>query len=176
MCNAKICVSVTAKADPCQIESSQTLFVYVLRCNGKVLEWCGRKFVGIPTKCGQVEIEVPPGCYVVGAVENPNGIPPLGNHLTHIQVVRVNCGDTACVTLFNPTYHHCAHWFLTATRDHLAAGGQALPREAAVALRNALPALEAVVKAIPQDPFTTEMAKIDQTGARKAMKSSKKRK
>jgi uncharacterized membrane protein len=155
---AKLNIWITERGDPCRIDSKTPLSVHVLYCNGEVLEWCGRKYVNIPTRCGHVELEVPPGCYVVGAVENAAGIPPLGNHLTHIGIVRVECGDHACVTLFNPTFHHCGHWFLTAMRGHIAAG-EAVPREAQAALRNAVQAVDALVRAIPQDPFTTRQAR-----------------
>jgi hypothetical protein len=162
MSTALLNIWVTKHNNPCEIESDRTLYVYVLKCDGKPLVWCGTKYVAMPTKCGQLEIKVPPGCYVVGAVENPDGIPPLGNHLTHIQVVRVNCGDHACVTLFNPTAHFCGHWFLTAINNHLAAGGNAVTAETARAIRNVIQPLEGLLKALPQDTFTANMIEVDE--------------
>lgn len=162
MSTARLNIWITKKGDPCRIDNNpqpQQLFVYVLHCSGEVLEWCGKKYVGIQARCGHLELEIPVGCYVVGAVENPGGIPPLGNHLTHLAIVRANCGDHICVTLFNPTLHHCAHWFATAMNGHLAAGGQALPATLAGPMRNAAQAVEGLVKAIPQDAFTTTQAK-----------------
>src|SRR5262245_43268332 len=88
MSTARLNVWITQQGDPCRIENKKTLFVHVLHCNGEPLEWCGRKYLHIPARCGHLDIEIPPGCYIVGAVENPQGIPPLGNHLTHVAIVR----------------------------------------------------------------------------------------
>lgn len=165
MSTAKLNVWITEMGKPCRIETRKTLFVYVLHCDGTVLEWCGNRYVGLPAKCGHLEIEIPVGCYVVGAVENPSGIPPLGNHLTHIAIVRANCGDHICVTLFNPTLHHCAQWFAAAMGGHLAVGGQALTATVARAMTIAADAVGGLVKAIPQDDFTTAHAKAIGTGA-----------
>jgi hypothetical protein len=162
MSKAFLCVWVTPVAKPCEIEDEKTLFIYVLKCDGKPLVHCGKKYVAIPTKCGYAEFEIPPGCYVVGAVENPDGIPPLGNHLTHIQIVRVNCGDRVCVTLFNPSAHFCGHWFLSAVRQHLEAAGNAVPAETARAIRNALQPLEALVKALPEDELTRALKGVEE--------------
>ena len=162
MSKAFLCVWATRVAKPCEIEDEKTLFVYVLKCDGKPLVHCGKKYVAMPTKCGYVEFEIPPGCYIVGAVENPNGIAPLGNHLTHIQIVRVNCGDRVCVTLFNPAAHFCGHWFLSAVRHHLEAAGNAVPAETARAIRNALQPLEALVKALPEDEVTRALKGVEE--------------
>lgn len=161
MSTARLNVWASVIGRPCEIESKKTLYVYVLHCDGRVLEWCGRKYVALPTKCGHLEVEIPPGCYIVGAVENPNGIPPLGNHLTHIQIVRANCGDHVCVTLFNPTLHFCGHWFKTAMTGHAAAGGQGVPRELTAAMRNAIDAVEKVEALLPQDPMVAQMKGVE---------------
>jgi hypothetical protein len=174
MSTAKLNIWITKKGDPCRIDNNPKvpkdpkkpepiqLFVFVLHCNGEILEWCGQKYVGMQATCGQLEIEIPPGCYIVGAVERPQGRPPLGNHLTHIAVVRANCGDHICVTLFNPTFHFCSHWWLTAAREHAAAGGQALLPQAAVsAMNSATQSITDLLKTIPKDPLTAQMAQID---------------
>jgi hypothetical protein len=149
---------ITQQGKPCTIENKKTLFVYFLHCDGRVLEWCGKRYVGLPAKCGHLQIEIPVGCYIVGAVENPSGIPPLGNHLTHIAIIRANCGDHVCVTLFNPTLHHCATWLQTAAAGHL--GGPAAPAgEVNAALRNTVQALDGLIKALPPDEFTVTQAK-----------------
>jgi len=159
MSTAKLNVWVTQKGEPCRIDGKRDappLFVYVLHCNGEVLEWCGRRYVAMETKCGHLEVEIPVGCYVVGAVENPHGIPPLGNHLTHIQIVRANCGDHVCVTLFNPTFHFCSHWFRTAMEVHLA--GE-LPGEIAGRMKEALQAVARLEEVLPPDEFTVRQAR-----------------
>ena len=162
MSTASLNIWITRKGEPCRIDDNppeRQLFVYVLHCNGEVLEWCGKKYVGLQARCGHLELEIPIGSYIVGAVENPSGIPPLGNHLTHIAVVHAGCGDHICVTLFNPTLHHCAHWLQTAIQGHVAAGGQAVPGALAGHLRNAGEAVERLVREIPQDAFTTTQAR-----------------
>jgi hypothetical protein len=155
MSTAKLNIWITERGDPCRI-TNRTLFVHVLHCNGKVLEWCDRKYLHIPAKCGHLELEIPVGCYIVGAVENPDGIPPLGNHLTHIAIVRADCGRDYCVTLFDPTFHQCAHWFQVALNNHVQA--QAVPRQATEAARNAAQVVKALVAQVEQDPFTTQQA------------------
>jgi hypothetical protein len=113
MSTAKLNVWITALGDACHIGDKYTWYVHITDCHGKVLEWCGRKFTYLDTKCGHAEIEIPPGCYTVFASMGP-GIPPFGNQLTHVQVVRANCGDHVCVTLYAPTGHYCATWFASA--------------------------------------------------------------
>ena len=163
MCTATLCVWMSRMGRPCEIEDKLTHFVYVLGCDGKPLEFCDKTYVGMPTKCGHLEVEIPPGCYVVGAVHASGGLvgnpPSLGNHLSHIAVVRANCGDRVCVTLFDPSFHFCGTWLGAAINTHLHGGGGRLPRELVAALRNAAPAVEALVKAAPQDGFVLNQAK-----------------
>ena len=47
------------------------------------------------------------------------GVPPFGNRLTHVQVVRANCGDHVCVTLFSPSLWFCGTWFRAAVEQQL---------------------------------------------------------
>lgn len=165
------------KRGTCDI-TSETLFVYVTDCRGRILEWCGKRYVNIPARCGHATIEVPPGCYFVGAVENPKGIKPLGNHLTHLGVVQVRCGDHACVTLFDPTLHFCGTWFKNAVTTHLQA--QALPATAQGTAREAVRAVENLLGAIEPDAFAQQLEKelgprpTDTGGAKKAGRASKK--
>jgi hypothetical protein len=155
MSAATLNVWITAIGDPCHISSTEW-FVNIVDCEGKVLEWCGKVYGNLPAKCGHLQVEVPPGCYAVFAVENPSGIPPFGNQLTHIQIVRANCCDHVCVTLFAPSAHLCGSWFGTALRGNvdgfLKAG---VPRQA---LEGAIEAVNNVVKAIPTNAFSTNLA------------------
>lgn len=120
MGTSKLQIWITGEGDPCGISERPPdpgdpaqWVVAVWQCNGRLLQWCGRNFFGIRTRCGHVEIEVPPGCYVVRAADamwvGPGGI--HGNHWTDHGVVRVDCDDTACVTLFAPSAHHCGVGF-----------------------------------------------------------------
>lgn len=155
MSAATLNVWITAIGDPCHIASNEW-YVDIVDCEGKVLEWCGKVYRDLPAKCGHLEIEIPPGCYAVFAVENPRGIPPFGNQLTHIQIVRANCGDHVCVTLFAPSAHLCGSWFGTALRGNL--GGLVKAGVAEQTIRAAIEAVNEVVKAIPANPFSTSLA------------------
>jgi hypothetical protein len=166
MSTATLNVWITEIGDPCHIIKPNPdpvtgdplgWFVHVLDCDGKVLEWCGTTYRDIPAKCGHAEIELPPGCYSVMASHSPKGVgvPPFGNRLTHVSVVRVNCGDHACVTLFSPSIWNCGTWFKTAIQDHTAVlvkGGM----KAEVA-RGAVAAIDAFLKQVKIDPFTQNM-------------------
>lgn len=160
MCTAKICVSITRREDHCRIEDRFEHNVYVLDCDGRIFEWCGKKYVNMKTRCGMLEIAVPPGCYVVGATDwAPNNTSSgyLGNNLTHVAIVRVNCDDRACVTLFDPSFHFCGTWFESAGRTILAGGGRAVPQALAGALRAAAAPLKALLEATPKDAFVANM-------------------
>ena len=164
---ARLNVWVTAVGDPCKIDNEHQWFVHVLHCNGDILEWCGRRYSNIQTECAHAEFEIPPGCYMVCATWSP--APPattptsLGNHISHLSVVRVNCGDHACVTLFPPTFHWCGIWWLVALRDHLEL--QTIDADAG---RRAMEAVETLLRDVPIDPYTERMLAIatgrDQAG------------
>lgn len=116
---AKLNIWVTAIDDPCSIDN-RTWYVTIYNCHGKVLEWCGRRFVVIPARCGHLEIEVPPGCYRINAVWSfavaPGGVIYV-NHFTDSAVVQACCDEHHCITLFNPSIHRCGTIFLRAVRD-----------------------------------------------------------
>lgn len=120
---ARVNVWVSAIDNPCAIDS-RTWYVTFYTCDGKVLEWCGRRFVVIPARCGHLEIEVPPGCYRINAVWSfsvAGGVIHV-NHLTDSAVVCACCDETHCVTLFNPSIHRCGTIFLRAVQDLVAQG------------------------------------------------------
>jgi hypothetical protein len=165
MSTAMLNVWITEIGDPCHIikpsqQDPRGWFVHVLDCDGQVLEWCDRKYRDIPAKCGHAEIEVPPGCYTVLASHTPgageiNGIPVFGNRLTHVQIVRVNCGDHACVTLFSPTMWHCGTWFKAAIAQEAAGLAKAgVNRDTAKA---AITAVDKLLGQMKIDPFTQNM-------------------
>ena len=121
MSTATLNVWITDFGDACHIEDSEKWFVHITDCTGNVLKWCGKEFSFIPAKCGHVEIEIPPGCYTVFAGHSPRGagVGQFGNRLTHVQVVRANCGDHVCVTLFSPSLWHCGTWFARAVETQI---------------------------------------------------------
>src|SRR5947199_183453 len=157
MSTAKLNVWITNFGDPCHIEEKERWFVHVLDCEGKVLEWCGKKYSFIPAKCGHLEIEIPPGCYVVFAGHSAQGAgrPPFGNRLTHIQVVRANCGDHVCVTLFSPSIWFCGTWFAHAVSTQLP--GLEKANIDTKTARAAVDAVHALLGKIKPEPFTENM-------------------
>jgi hypothetical protein len=108
--------------------------VAVFDCNGRVLNWSegrwrfhrddpwtpiplhtppggilGWWYDSIPTRNGHVEIEVPPGCYVLRGSMHTwflNGI-LYGNWATDHGIVQACCGDEPCITLYAPTAPAC---------------------------------------------------------------------
>jgi len=184
MSTAKLNVWVTKVGEPCAIDDTRTWFVHILHCNGEVLKWCDRRYANLPTKCGHLEVEIPPGCYIVVATWSPGAATTapttLGNHISHLQIVRANCGDHVCVTLFPPTLHFCGVWWLVALREATAVRG-ALAPNAQKHAQEAVRAAEAFLKALPADPLAENMLKIEQEqrpksegGARSASKKGAK--
>src|SRR5215207_10104171 len=158
MSTANLNVWVSALGQPCRIEQQYQWYVHVLHCNGDILTWCDRRYTNLPTKCGHLQVEVPPGCYVVCATWSPGtDAQHLGNHLTHNAIVQVRCGDHACVNLFTPTLHHCGVWFIQGLQDAARLG----QIDADVA-RRAEDAVQAVLGAAPMDPFTENTARLGQ--------------
>ena len=165
MSTATLNVWVTKVGDPCRIDDRTQWFVHILHCNGEILEWCGRRYVNLRTKCGHLEVEIPPGCYMVVATWSPGpaGVPApqsLGNHISHLQVIRADCGDHVCVTLFPPTFHWCGIWWLVALREAMTL--QNFPANARPAAKRALEAADELLRQISPDPLAQQMLKIEQ--------------
>jgi hypothetical protein len=154
MTTATLNVWITGFGDPCHIEDKETWFVHITDCEGKPLEWCGKQFTFIPAGCGHLEVEIPPGCYTVfaGHSAQGQGIPPFGNRLTHVQVVRANCGDHVCVTLFSPSLWYCGTWFAHAVATQIE-GLQNAKIEPKLA-HEAVRAVNALLKMLPVDTYT----------------------
>lgn len=146
MSMAKLNIVITARADACHIDDKEQYYVHITDCVGQPLKWCGKTYTFLPAKCGHLEVDIPPGCYTVFA-SHTSQIPadkkyqPFGNLLTHVQVVRANCGDHICVTLFAPGMHYCGTWFATAVKQNYGVLEQAnidmnLARTAVTAVEN----------------------------------------
>lgn len=175
MSTAKLNVWVTAVGEACKIDNQHQWYVHILHCSGEVLTWCKRAYMNLPTQCGHLEIEIPPGCYMVCATWSPappNTTPTsLGNHITHVAVVRADCGKESCVTLFPPTLHFCGIWWLIALRESLTLNR--LPREAATAARAAVAAAEGLLKQLPMDEFTANVVKLNENRPKPIGKKAK---
>jgi len=121
---AKLNVWVSATDDPCAIDN-RTWYVTIFNCDGHVLEWCGKRYVVLPARCGHLEVEVPPGCYRINAVWSFSFLGGVFyvNHFTDSAVVQACCEETVCVTLFNPSIHRCGTILLRAVKDLVAQKG-----------------------------------------------------
>jgi hypothetical protein len=154
MSTATLNVWITDIGDPCHITETE-YFVHVVDCGGNALQWCGKTYTFIPTKCGHLEIEIPPGCYAVLASQG-RGLGTFGNLLTHVQVVRANCGDHVCVTLFAPTGHFCGSWFANAVLWALESPGVVVLNPGLA--RGAVEAVNRLLANVEVDPFTANLA------------------
>ncbi len=116
---AKLNIWISALDNPCKI-SSKRWFVNIFTCDGSPLIWCNKEYVGIGTdKCGHLEVEVPPGCYYINAVEAwyiKDGV-YYGNHYTHNAIVQARCDEVVCVRLFASSLHRCGVIFAKAVQN-----------------------------------------------------------
>jgi hypothetical protein len=119
---AKLNVWISGMDDPCTV-SRRTWFVTIYDCDGNVLQWCGKRFLLMPARCGHLHVEVPPGCYYLKAVWSYWVIKPgyeyRVNHFTDAAIVQACCEQTTCVKLFNPSAHRCGTIFVLAAKDLL---------------------------------------------------------
>lgn len=132
-------VWISKLGEPCKIQndfdnSRFNWVVSIFHCDGDVLNWSegryrfhrddpwipikkhvppggtsGWWYDSVPTKDGHVEIELPPGCYVVRATLHSwfqNGR-LFGNWATDRSIVQVCCGEHVCTTLYAPTAQAC---------------------------------------------------------------------
>jgi hypothetical protein len=140
MSTAKLNVWITRVGDPWSIANESAIAPYkwevaVLSCGG-VVNWSegryrhhsedrwvpikphtmpgdareGWWFDNIPALDGHVEIELPPGSYVViASLHNWFADGELwGNWVTDHGIVHVSCGQEACTTLYVPSEWRCA--------------------------------------------------------------------
>ncbi len=153
MSTGKLNIWIASQADPCRISEfhgHNPWVVGVWHCCGGIVDWCGQEYLGLRTKCGHIELDLPPGCYVVrGAASmwwTEQGI--RGNHWTDHAIVTVCCGKETCVTLFAPSAHNCGLDWLHVVRS--------LQRERVIPgalAKAALDANQAVVEAVEGNRF-----------------------
>jgi len=144
---AKLNVWVSKVGDPCKV-SNKTWYVNIYDCSGEILEWCDRKYAVIKAPCGHVEVELPPGCYIVNAVWgywiDANDV-LHGNHFAHNTIVQVECDKVKCIKLFTPKAHVCGVIFRLAVADLVRQ--DVVPRNVAEKLNEAL---DETLKYIPR--------------------------
>ncbi|MGH9878722.1 MAG: hypothetical protein ACRD5H_13885 [Nitrososphaerales archaeon] len=158
MTTAKLNIWVSELDQPCRI-SNRTWYVTIYGCDGKPLEWCGRRYVVMAARCGHLEVDVPPGCYAINAVW---GFRFLGgiyyvNHFTDHAILQASCGQEVCVNLYAPTAHRCGVILLRAVQD--------LQRQNAIKpdlAKRAQEVLNELVRAIPAPVNEFELGHLDE--------------
>lgn len=152
---SKLNIFVSGIDDPCSVDP-RTWYITIYDCDGNVLEYCGRRYVVIPARCGHLEVEVPPGCYYIKAVWSfvvvTPGLVYRANHFTDAGIVTVCCDSHACVKLFNPSAHRCGYIYVRALRDLVRQKGLKAEtgRQAEQALLAALEEMPRPIKAFEQ--------------------------
>ena len=168
MTTARLNVWINAIADACHIVDKDTWYVHITDCTGKPLVWCNETYTFREAKCGHLEIDIPPGCYTVFAGHTARKdvqVQPFGNRLTHVQVVRANCGDHVCVTLFSPGMPYCGTWFAQAVKTQYAALERA--NIDLTLARAAVTAVEAFVAKLEPEPYALNVLKALERDPRK---------
>lgn len=170
---------ITSEGSPCTIseldahDNNTPWQVAIMHCDGRVLTWCGRKYVALVAECGYLEVKVPPGCYVIRAGEGlridkkTGGL--LGNHLSDHAVVTACCDESVCVTLFAPTLHNCLFGVNAALQG--AVNANLVPAELA---RPALTALKALYDKLPGSNFDNTALPLMEELLKSAVKGIKK--
>lgn len=161
MALGKLNVFVSALDDGCRIDS-RDWFVTIYDCEGRVFEWCGRRYVVLRAPCGHLEVELPPGCYTLVAVwgfwTDPAGN-IFGNHLTDHGVAQVCCDETTCVTLYTPSAHRCGQLFKVALQvlERRPEGGP--PGELVIRAREAI---DELLDYLPRPARPLELGHLDE--------------
>src|SRR5258708_39089587 len=101
----------SARIEPCRVNEG-FWYVSVWDCCREPLQWCGSTNC-YATKCGNVEIEVPPGCYYLRAAHFERELPPDVScqtaqpiEVTGVGIATVGCGQEVCVTLLPFRIHY----------------------------------------------------------------------
>jgi hypothetical protein len=146
---SRLNIWITDLGNPCRM-AQRDWVVAVSNCEGQVLEWCGKRYDSVPAKCGHVELELPPGCYVIRASAHTwwSQGHLYGNWATDRAVVQACCDERHCVTLYAPSVQACwipLFWFVLPT---LIQNGT-LPRE----LEQHLQPLRDAVEKLPITDF-----------------------
>jgi hypothetical protein len=124
----------------CKVDTENKWFVTIKDCTGRILEWCGQTYSRVgPTECGHIEIELPPGCYILSAISMATG----SNTFTAPAFVQVRCDETACVNLLAPIRNTCGWYYI--------AGLKQAVREKAVPAGIAGRAIKAVKEVLEHD-------------------------
>lgn len=148
---AKLNVWLTETDNPCKI-NDRTFWVSIFTCDGKILKWADEEYKLLEAKHGHLEVQIPPGCYYLRAASIH-----CENAYSDSAIVRVNCGDKACVTLMLPSLRRCID---------LVVAGLRLPRAEELVpaglLRPVLDNLQAISARLPTPIHEYELAHVNE--------------
>jgi hypothetical protein len=155
-------VFVSGLDEPCKIDD-RMWYITLYDCDGRVFEWCGRRYGVIPARCGHLELELPPGIYTVLGVWSfgVGGGHIYGNHFTDHAIAQVCCGEHTCVTLYTPTAHRCGVLFDVAL-DVLQRHGRGEGGPPAELVDRAREAIRGVLEHLPQPARPFEIGNRDE--------------
>ena len=98
----------------CRVDDKNKWYVTIKDCTNRIVELCGKPLSRIgPTECGHLDIEIPPGCYVISAISSATG----SSTFTAPAFAQVRCGETVCVNLLAPIVHNCGWYFIAGLRQ-----------------------------------------------------------
>lgn len=93
---AKLNVFVSGYGEPCSLDSDYWI-IGIFDCKLQPFKWCNFNYK-IPAKCGFAEIRIPPGTYVIMAINEKQ------RNFTCPVIVSLPCEETKCVKLFQMGY------------------------------------------------------------------------
>jgi len=127
--------------------------VSIFTCDGQILKWAKKEYKLLQALNGHLEVELPPGCYYLRAASIH-----CENAYSDTAVVRVNCGETVCVTLMLPSLRRCVEILNAALR--LPRVRELVPPEI---LRPAQDALTRMVERLPTPVHKFELDYMKET-------------
>ncbi|MGD8506024.1 MAG: hypothetical protein PVF15_05105 [Candidatus Bathyarchaeota archaeon] len=149
---SKLNVWLTETDNPCKI-NDKTFYVSVFTCDGEILKWAGKEYKLLEALNGHLEVDLPPGCYYLRAASIH-----CENAYSDTAVVRVRCGETACVTLMLPSLRRCGEMLNAALRFPRAR--ELIPLEI---LRPVQDAVTRMVERLPTPVHMYELAHLEET-------------
>jgi len=154
---AKLNIFISGIDDPCGLDDGEWL-ITIYDCDGKVLEWCGKKYGSLVAKCGHLEIrDVPPGCYYIKAQRRSRLIWPYPAAFAEAAIVQTWCEETTCVKLFASSLHRSGYTFAKALK-YLAREKVIKPEMAGEVER----AIKSVLEKLPRPKKEFELGHLDE--------------
>lgn len=97
---AKLNIWVSAPNEPCQTYDGDCL-IHIFDCDLQPLKWGGRIYKDLKAKYGHLEIDVPPGCYLIIAQIIIGPIKEEYYKITsHSAVIQARCDEVTCTKLY----------------------------------------------------------------------------